>query len=189
MNSASSFVDYYARLQVNFDCSPRELEGAYHRFAKLYHPDSSATADVDRFSETVEAYRVLRDPETRSDYDRSYFQEMGIDPAIPETHANGQIKDPDAIEDGAAHTAILLKLYKQRRQSPGEPGIPAYVLEEMVGCTNEQMDFHAWYLKAKGLVEITEQGTLAITVEGVDLVIAASRSPDARPLYIADFNG
>ncbi len=166
-----------------------ELEGAYHHFAKLYHPDSGETADVDRFSETVEAFKLLRNPETRGEYDRRYFQEMGIDPAKLGATGKARLRDPDAIEDSAAHSAILLRLYKQRRESPGEPGVPAYVLEEGLGCTQEQFEFHAWYLKAKGLIHVTEQGTLAITVEGVDLVISASRSSPARPLSIADFRG
>jgi hypothetical protein len=36
------------------------------------------------------------------------------------------------------------------------------------GCPREHLGFHLWYLKAKGWIGRLENGTLAITVEGVD---------------------
>jgi len=39
-------------------------------------------------------------------------------------------------------------------------------------------------LKAKGLIEITEHGTLAITIEGVDHVIAMSQTVMREKLLI-----
>ncbi len=36
------------------------------------------------------------------------------------------------------------------------------------GCPRDHLEFHLWYLKAKGWIGRLENGTLAITVEGVD---------------------
>jgi hypothetical protein len=36
------------------------------------------------------------------------------------------------------------------------------------GCPREHLEFHLWYLKAKGWIARLENGMLAITVEGVD---------------------
>jgi curved DNA-binding protein len=57
----------------------------------------------------------------------------------------------------------------------------------MLGCTTEAFDFHAWYLKAKGLIETTDAGSLAITIAGVDHVINTSRSMAQEKLRITQF--
>ena len=55
----------------------------------------------------------------------------------------------------------------------------------MLKCSDERFDFHKWYLKEKGFISITEHGTLAITVQGIDHVIAMSRTTTAEKLLIA----
>ena len=49
------------------------------------------------------------------------------------------------------------------------------MLQEFMACSNDHFEFHMWYLREKGLVDVTEQGTYAITVEGIDHVISLSR--------------
>ena len=49
-------------------------------------------------------------------------------------------------------------------------------------CSDESFEFHVWYLKSKGYLEITEQSELAITIDGVDHVIAMSRTIEERKL-------
>ena len=56
-------------LQVNPNCDAKILEAAYHYLAKLYHPDHAATADTAKFHQVTEAYRILRDPQRRAEYD------------------------------------------------------------------------------------------------------------------------
>jgi curved DNA-binding protein len=38
------------------------------------------------------------------------------------------------------------------------------------------MEFHAWYLKEKGWIRLTDSGQYAITVEGVDEVTSDGQS-------------
>ena len=63
----------------------------------------------------------------------------------------------------------------------------AYELQRQLDCSDEAFDFHVWYLKAKGLVETTDAGTLAITIAGVDHVINTSRSAAQEKLRIGQF--
>ena len=89
------------------------------------------------------------------------------------------------IEDAEAHEKILFHLYKQRRENATDPGVMGYYLQRMLDCSDENFEFHAWYLKSKGFIEITQEGKLAITIDGVDHVISMSRTAEAEKLLIA----
>lgn len=63
--------DYYEALGVSRDASGDEIQQAYRRLARRYHPDiNSDPAAEERFKEIGEAYQVLSDPATRARYDR-----------------------------------------------------------------------------------------------------------------------
>ncbi|OHV48441.1 DnaJ C-terminal domain-containing protein [Pseudofrankia sp. BMG5.36] len=63
--------DYYEILGVGRDSSAEEIQQAYRRLARRYHPDvNSDPAAEERFKEIGEAYHVLSDPKTRARYDR-----------------------------------------------------------------------------------------------------------------------
>ena len=47
-------------------------------------------------------------------------------------------------------------------------GIGNVELERLLRCLAEHLEFHFWYLTEKGWIRKTENGTFAITVEGVD---------------------
>lgn len=63
--------------------------------------------------------------------------------------------------------------------------MPAWLLEEPLGCSESQFEFHVWYLKAKGFIHTTEQGTIAITIDGLDHVIANSQNEESRKLLLS----
>jgi curved DNA-binding protein len=177
MTSDPEFIDYYALLQVDPDCTDRTLEVAYHYYAKLYHPDNPETADVDKFTATIEAYKALRDPEERARYDRQYDAAYG--PLRRRAgHSGSGIDQATAAQDAEIHYKILLSLYKKRRERASNAGIAGWLVQESLGCSDEEFEFHVWYLRAKGFVDITEQGTLAITIAGVDHVIASSQAAE-----------
>jgi len=179
------FVDYYAILQVGRQCSSKALEAAYRHCAKLYHPDHTDTADVTKFNEVIEAYRVLRDAEQRARYDIEYAMRFGPEPAAIPSVGDGETEETVALDDAEAHARILLLLYKKRRESAENAGVAGYYIQELLHCSDELLEFHRWYLKAKGFVEITEQGTMAITIAGIDHVMSMSRSHKAEKLLIA----
>lgn len=63
--------DFYQALGVSRDASTEEINRAYRKLARRYHPDVNPGPEAeDRFKEISEAYQVLTDPETRKRYDR-----------------------------------------------------------------------------------------------------------------------
>jgi curved DNA-binding protein len=185
MTKPDEFVDFYALLGVDPTCSYRELEAAWHRLAKKFHPDNPDTADVDSFSEIVGAYRVLRDPSSREAYDRQHFPDFRSRAAEASAGFNGLVDEKTAADDADVHYRILLSLYRRRRENPSDPGILQWLLQEKLGCPEAQFEFHIWYLKSKRYIEVTESLALAITIEGIDAVISTSRADHERTLLLA----
>lgn len=63
--------DHYEVLGVGRDAKPEEIKRAYRRLARKYHPDVSDAADAQqRFQEIAQAYKVLKDDESRALYDQ-----------------------------------------------------------------------------------------------------------------------
>jgi curved DNA-binding protein len=188
MADMDNFIDYYAVLQVNRHCDAKILESAYRHLAKTYHPDHLETADLDRFSQVVEAYRVLRDPASRARYDLEHGANFPEDEQ-DRHHAMFHPHDGSAASDAEAHEKILSLLYRRRRQSAQDAGMGSFHLQEAAACAEDHFEFHVWYLKSKGYIEVTEQGTFAITIEGVDHVITLSRAAHAEKRLIAQMTG
>ena len=62
--------DFYEILGVPRSASQEEIQQAYRKLARAYHPDvNSDPAAEDRFKDVSEAYAVLSDPQTRRRYD------------------------------------------------------------------------------------------------------------------------
>jgi curved DNA-binding protein len=62
--------DFYQVLGVPRDADQDEIQRAYRKLARTYHPDvNSDPGAEDRFKDISEAYDVLSDPQTRRRYD------------------------------------------------------------------------------------------------------------------------
>ena len=62
--------DFYAILGVGRNATQDEIQRAYRKLAREYHPDiNSDPAAEERFKDVSEAYSVLSDPATRRRYD------------------------------------------------------------------------------------------------------------------------
>jgi curved DNA-binding protein len=65
------YKDYYQVLGVARSASSEEIQKAYRKLARKFHPDVSKEANAEaRFKEIAEAYEVLKDPARRTKYDR-----------------------------------------------------------------------------------------------------------------------
>ena len=70
MGSSATFKDYYAILGVSKNATLEEIKKAFRNKAKQYHPDVCKLQDAhERFVEIGEAYEILRDENTRKEYD------------------------------------------------------------------------------------------------------------------------
>lgn len=173
MSDGEQFIDYYKILDVDPNCSERTLESSYHFLAKMWHPDHAKTADVARFTQVVEAYNALRNPEDRAAYDVIFARSTGFAFTSGEEENAGETT---ALSDAEMHARFLDFLYLKRRSSAQDAGVGRFLIQEKLNCSDEHFEFHSWYLKEKGFIKTTENGTLAITIEGVDHVISTSKA-------------
>jgi hypothetical protein len=115
----------------------------------------------------MDAFRVLSDAEQRARYDAHYEQ-------VRETRwriFDQESATDDISADRQLRTAILSVLYTSRRNDPDRPGMGVVHLEQILGCPEEHMTFHLWYLRENGWVQRLDNGMLAITASGVDRVM------------------
>lgn len=158
------FIDYYETLEISPNANSETIERVFRYFAMRFHPDNQGTGDETRFSEIVEAHNTLKDPVKRAQYDIQYRENLKLRRELVE-----EITGNKGIErDVVTQAKVLSLLYVKRRQDVNSPGIGDTELERISGCPREHLEFHLWYLKAKGWIGRTENGTFAITVEGID---------------------
>src|SRR5579863_4127362 len=78
---AVDYKDYYTILGVDKHANQKEIQKAYRKLARKYHPDVNPgdTTAEKQFKEINEANEVLSDPEKRKKYDemRNYYQQYG----------------------------------------------------------------------------------------------------------------
>ncbi len=67
---AVKYQDYYETLGVSRTASQGDIQKAYRRLARKYHPDvNRVPAAEEKFKKVAEAYEVLKDPNKRRRYD------------------------------------------------------------------------------------------------------------------------
>ncbi len=78
---AVDYKDYYKILGVDKQASQKDIQKAYRKLARKYHPDVNPgdKASEEKFKEINEANEVLSDPEKRKRYDEigSSYQQYG----------------------------------------------------------------------------------------------------------------
>ena len=85
------YKDYYATLGVKKDASQEEIQKAYRKLARKFHPDVNKAPESEvKFKEIGEAYEVLKDPDKRKRYDQfgsNWNRTGGPPPGSPEVGA------------------------------------------------------------------------------------------------------
>ncbi|KAA3441944.1 molecular chaperone DnaJ [Mesorhizobium sp. SARCC-RB16n] len=158
------FIDYYELLEISPNANSETIERIFRYFAMRYHPDNQETGNGSRFSGIVEAHDTLKDPVKRAQYDIRYKDHLNRRHHLSEV----EMSTEGVERDSSIQMKVLSLLYVRRRQDVNNPGIGDQELERLSGCPREHLEFHLWYLKSKGWLAKTENGMLAITVEGID---------------------
>ncbi len=163
---ATVFVDYYELLQLSSNADTNTIERIFRHLAKRFHPDNPKSADNDRFYQIVEAHRTLVDPESRASYDVKYQDYWNRKWKLASEASSGS----SFVDDQVTREQLLSLMYVQRRRNMNNPGLGEHEIQRLIRIPLELMEFHLWYLKAKGWVERIETGQLAISALGVDQV-------------------
>jgi curved DNA-binding protein len=102
--------DYYRVLGVRPTADEPAIKTAFRRLARRCHPDvARRERNSRRFSEIVEAYQLLSDPERRQQYDREYHERRATSRA-PATRAR-RFTRGDRPAPRAGRGAIALDVF------------------------------------------------------------------------------
>lgn len=177
----TEFKDYYDILQVSPSADQDTIDSIFRHLARRYHPDNQITGDSDKFRLVVEAHDTLKDPSQRAGYDVLHTEcTAGLSALHQELTGDSGIATDLKIQ-----TAMVRMLYHRCRDHFRDPGMGLYQIGQLLNCTSQRLEFHVWYLKEKGWIRRLEDGSLGITVEGVDRAIAEElqNEPHKRITY------
>lgn len=142
------YKDYYSILGVDRNDSAKEIEKAYRKLARKYHPDVNSvdSAAAAKFQDINEANEVLSDPEKRKQYDRlgsqwQQYQKGGGKPedfnwgeraAAGQQNYNYRTVNPEEFEElfgvGGGFSDFFTNLFggADQQQSQGRTGGEKY---------------------------------------------------------------
>lgn len=182
--AGSDFCDYYELFQVSPTADAELIDYAYRVLAKRYHPDNPDTGDADQFRIITDAHHVLADAKKREEFDlRRRRERLRIDEIFEEASS----ENFDVGSDVRTQQEMMELLYVARRRNVEDPGLGVIELETKLGCSQDQLGFHMWYLREKGWVVRLTSGLLALTADGVDkLTEGTSESREQRLIRAAE---
>jgi curved DNA-binding protein CbpA len=169
--------DLYEILEVSPTASQQTIERMFRYLAQHYHPDRE-TGDADRFDQIAKAYGTLKDPKSRAAYDSRHKTNLDYQWSLVEEASDNDNFDKDSM----IQERVLSVLYTKRKRDPREPGLGPIHLARLIGCPHEMLDFHVWYLKDKGWIMRLENGSVAITADGVDRSLLLHRRGGTQKL-------
>lgn len=85
--------NYYEVLAVESDAAPATIKKAYHRLARIYHPDKGG--DKEKFQKLSVAYTTLSDAENRAAYDRLLSHQSSSTAAKPQAPTKQSSKNSE----------------------------------------------------------------------------------------------
>jgi DnaJ-class molecular chaperone len=128
--------DYYVILGVPATASVDELQEAYRRLARAYHPDVSGADTARQFHEVQQAWEVLRDAQRRLEYDRQ--RQRSSRPSSPATAARHRpVARPGSFAEawfgglGPLFTEADRTVHLELRMSPSESACGGEVAVEL----------------------------------------------------------
>ncbi len=174
--------DYYQLLEVSPFASAEEIERAYRRLVKEYHPDVlRAFKTAFLFRQLQEAYEVLRNPEQRRAYDE-WLKSQGLYPerafwvkVLPSHRALPPLPEPQAFY-------VLFTLHAERDHAiPPKPLNLCLVIDTSTSMKGDRLESA---IKASELVlwNLKEEDTLAVVSfsDRAKVVLPASRRHEIK---------
>lgn len=127
--------DYYKTLEVARTASPEEIQKAYRRLARKYHPDlhedeKEKERAKQRFQQIQAAYDVLSEPEKRELYDRYGENFQQVPQGSPFGAGGGagpggmEIDFSQLFGGGGGGGGAFEQIFRQFGGGPGGPGGP-----------------------------------------------------------------
>ena len=196
VETQDTFRDYYDALHIYPDADVTAIDQAYWRLARLYnnairsYPDATQSLDA-----LNEAYRVLRSPELRREYDQ-------VRNAVMDGDAPTVVLEPkpEPKLEAAPKSPPLAVMEKQRPKPRKERVSPS---SDTSRLTIPQLDFSSWRtvavacvilaLTSVALVTGTEKAlVLAILLGALGaaayVVVVTLAHPEGRSLPVFDFS-
>ncbi len=158
--------DHYEILRVGQHADEDTIERVYRTLADRFHPDNPLTGDAETFRRLKEAYETLSNQDNRAKYNvlRQYSRR-----SAPFGLRGREFFD--GVRGGQnRRLALLCLLYRQRTISHEFPGLTVLDLEQLTGCTREEVTAALWYLCAKHWATLGEFTAYSITATGFDFV-------------------
>jgi curved DNA-binding protein CbpA len=158
-------TDHYEILRLGPQADEDTIERVYATLASRFHPDNPATGDLETFLRIRAAYDVLSDPARRRQYNllRERLK------ASARFRLRGREFFDGVMGEQNRRLAALCLLYRQRISSYEAPGLTPLDLEQLTGCTREELGSSLWYLAERKLAAFG--GTeYTITADGFDMV-------------------
>ena len=159
--------DYYEFLEISPQATQETIHRVYRYLASRYHPDSSGTGDLDKFTQLSAVYKVLSDPARRAEYNsqRATHQRAVQNPLSTTIDFLDQVEG-----DQNRRLAVLTILYYRRRTCPNEPEVSLAEIERRMGFPRDYLDFTTWYLAKKKYITRADNSDFTLTVDGVDFI-------------------
>lgn len=157
-------ADHYEVLGIGPRADEDTIERVYRTLEGRFRPDNPTTGDAKTFQRIKEAYETLSDPDKREQYDSLKQRTQK-----PERFRLRGREFFDGIRgEQLRRLAVLCLLY---RQSVSElPGLTLLDLEQLTGCTREELGAALWYLREKKWAKSGEFTEYSITAVGFDVV-------------------
>ena len=195
MNSLETIQspNHYEVLGADPSATLDQLEGLFRQLAE----DADTKGDHSNVPRAIEAFKVLRDPELRQQYDQQLGNQQSgsnaVEQAAVEEVAAEQVSAVEAqVEEDfvdetptseltpeeelklspnvlAEHRRELLKMfYEKKRKDIRNSGIAIGGLDSIVSYSYELLEFHLWVLAEKKWVLREESGALSISASGCE---------------------
>ena len=164
---ATEIPDYYEFLEISPQATQETIHRVYRFLAARYHPDHSATGNLEKFTQLTQAYRVLSDPAQRAEYNarRSMRQVTFQNPLSTTVDFMDQVEG-----DLNRRLAVLAILYYRRRMYPDSPEVELAEIEQRMGFPRDYLEFTTWYLGKKKYITRADNAEFTLTVDGVDFI-------------------